>query len=475
MLELTPLRKNKINLADYNSAQDIENRILLSDFSPFDLEVLEEILFSPLKISLKKLARNLDVPEEQLSPILGKLAKGGLLSLADDSILVDKDRRKYFEFQVQRFDPPFKPDLEFLQGLLRKVPIHVLPMWYSIPRSSNNIFTSILEKHLLTPQIFQRYLSDLNFQDPIIQGIVKDLFSAPDFRISSSDLISKYNLMRTDFEEIMLLLEFSFICSIRYIKEDDHWLEIVTPLHEWHQYLQFLESTEAPVIDPPDSVQRTRESDFAFVEDMAAILGHLQKRPEPLHDSPSSELIATCAAKCKIPLETFQDLFFAKTYLTHLFEKLCMTKLASKTDGRLYALDTANDWLDSSLENKALYLYRHPFNRILNSSSFADLEFERHIREAEKSIKRVLHGKWVFFDDFIKGVIVPFSEDSVIMLKRVGKHWKYTLPTYQEPEIALIKATVFEWLFEAGIVATGTCDGRDCFCVTSFGRFFFED
>jgi hypothetical protein len=61
------------------------------------------------------------------------------------------------------------------------------------------------------------------------------------------------------------------------------------------------------------------------------------------------------------------------------------------------------------------------------------------------------------------------------MLKKTGKHWRYTLPVYSEDEKNLIKATIFEWLFETGVVATGTCLGRDCFCVTPFGRFFFED
>jgi hypothetical protein len=186
-------------------------------------------------------------------------------------------------------------------------------------------------------------------------------------------------------------------------------------------------------------------------------------------------LISFLASQCKISLKTEKDLRFAKTYLTHLIEKLCLIRLAGKSNGHLYALDTAHDWFDLSLENRALYLYRHPLNRILNPSLPGELELERNIREAEKSIKRVLHGKWVFFDDFIKGVIVSFTEDSAIMLKKVGKHWKYALPCYREAEIALIKATVFEWLFEAGIVAIGLAENRECFCVTSFGRFFFED
>jgi len=465
MLELSSTRKNKINLADYNSGQDIANRIVLSDFSPFDLNVLEEILFSPLKISLKKLARNLNVEDLEILPILNKLAKTGLLSLSEDSITVDKEMRKYFEFQIQRFDENFKPDLEFLQALLRKVPIHVLPTWYSIPRTSNNIFESIVEKHLLTPQIFQRYLSELNFTDPVIQGIVKDVLAAE--RISTSDLISRYNLTRPHFEEIMLLLEFSFISCIRYVKEDDHWHEILTPFYEWSQYLRFLKETETPIIDSPEYVVRKRESDYAFVEDMTVVLQSLRKKPVALN-----ELLAL-AGTCQIPVETFEDLTFAKQYFAHLADKLCLIKLAGLIDGRLYAFDTASDWLDLSLENKALHLYRHPFNRILSLSVPA--EEERNVREAEKAIKRVLHGGWVFFDEFIKGVYVPLNEDSVVMLKKSGKHWKYTLPTYSDEAKNLIKATIFEWLFESGVVAIGTFDGRDCFSVTPFGRFFFAD
>ena len=97
------------------------------------------------------------------------------------------------------------------------------------------------------------------------------------------------------------------------------------------------------------------------------------------------------------------------------------------------------------------------------------------MREAEKSIKRVLHGGWVYFDDFLKGVLVPLNEQSVVMLKRTGKHWKYTLPIYGDEEKAILKATIFEWLYEMGMVMTGTCQGKDCFAVTHFGRFFFDE
>src|SRR5271163_2082794 len=105
MLELSPARKNKVNLADYNCGHDIENRTLMSDFSTLDIEVLEEILFSPLKISHKKLARTIECDEQSLLSSLKKISSTGLISFQEEVILVDKEKRKYFEFQIHRFDP----------------------------------------------------------------------------------------------------------------------------------------------------------------------------------------------------------------------------------------------------------------------------------------------------------------------------------------------------------------------------------
>ena len=439
MLELSPARKNKVNLADYNSQQDIENRILMSDFSTLDIQILEEILYSSLKSSLKKLVRTIGCGTEELLNSLKKLSSTGLISIQGDEILIDKEKRKYFEFQIHRFDPQFKPDMEFIQGILRKVPIHLLPTWYATPRTSNNIFESIVEKHLLTPHIFQRYLMELNFGDPTLDAMMDDVFSSPDLKVSSSDLISKYNLKRADFEEILLILEFNFVCCLCYEKEDDHWLEFVTPFHEWREYLLFVRSTETPPIPATEQVERLKDTDFSWIEEMSGILLKAKKKPLAIERSP-------------------------------MIDKLCLLKLAEYGEGKLRTLEAGDAWLDLSLENRSLHLYRHPHNRILSLETS-----ERHVREAEKSIKRVLHGKWVYFDDFLKGVLVPLSEHSVVALKRAGKHWKYVLPTYGDEEKAILKATIFEWLFEKGMVMIGTCRGRDCFALTHFGRFFFDD
>ena len=427
MLELGVNRKNKVHLSDYNCQQDIENRSLLADLSFFEHEVLQEIFFSPLKFSLKKLSRSLNCQEAALSPLLDKLAKSTLLSIQGDTVLVDKEMRKYFEFHMKRFDLDFKPDMEYLQGILRKVPIHLLPNWYAIPRTSNNIFESLVEKYLLTPQYFQRYLSELSFVNPIAHRILQDVFSAPDFKITSSDLITKYNLKRQEFEEILLILEFSFVCCVTYTKGEDLWTEWVTPFHEWHEYLRFLKTTEVFSIPAAKEIVRKAKADFAFIEELS--------------QSFSSFLVP--------------------------FEKKDLLQLLDQK--------TIEEFLSLNLEKRALYLYRHPLIKSLDAPLFKEMISEKNVREAEKSIRRVLKKQWVFFDEFIKGAIVCLNDDSLISLKKVGKSWKYTLPSYSEKELSFIQLVVLEWLFEVGMVAPGICDGRDCFSVTPFGRFFFEE
>ena len=398
MLELT-IRKNKINLADYNYQQDIESRILLSDFDLFDREVLEEILFSPLKISVKKLSRSLNCQELQLKTILQKLSRSGLLQYQDDTLVVDKERRKYFEFQMSRFEKGFKPDMEFLQGLLKQVPIHVLPSWYAIPRSSNNIFESIVEKYLLTPQIYQRYLMEINFSDPILSGIMADVFASPDLRVASSDLIAKYNLARPEFEQLMLQLEFNFVCFVTYTEENE-W---VVPFHEWGEYLLFLRQTEPPQIDRQESIFRHRPNDFAFVEDMGSVL--LEAKKKQLMDPLSPAALRHLSERCAVPIGSPDELAFAQEYFSKILNKLQLVKLLENVNGRLHITDGSADWLSFNLENRALHLYRHPLNKLTNPSVPSQLATEKNLREAEKSIKRVLHGGWILFEDFLKGAI----------------------------------------------------------------------
>ena len=448
----------------------------MSQFSSHDLEVLEEILYSSIKIPIRKIAKSVDLDEDEIFPILEKMSKTGLFAFEGDSIVVDKEMRKYFEAQILKFDPDFKPGMEFLQSILRKVPIHVLPIWYSIPRTSNNIFDSLVEKYLLTPQIFHRYLMEINFSDPILTGIVDDVYTAPDFKLYATDLIKKYGMSREQFEEFLLLLEFHFVCSLGYEKVDNKWEEIVTPLHEWREYSIFLRNTEATSITAANKITRLRPQDFSYIQDLSNILSMTKKQPMTLTADKNKRLLPnkTALSSLAAKMEGFEE--NSPAFIDHidrLITKMRHLKLADVVDDRLYALESANDFLDMRPDNRAIFLYRHPLNRLVSKQVPAEMLTDRNLREAERSIVRVLNSGWIYFDDFLKGVIVPLSEESTVMLKRLGKTWKYSLPTYNEEELALIKATVLEWLFEIGVTAVGIHNGKECFSVTPFGQSLF--
>ncbi len=476
MIEAYSIRKNKITLSDYDYEQDIKHRLIMAHFTVLDVEILQEILFSPLKISLKKLVKTFDAQEADILATLSKFEEIELLSIEGDNVFVNKEMRKYYESQAVKFEEDFVPNMDYLQNLLKKVPIGNLPLWYSIPRTSNNIFESLIEKYLLTPQTFHRYLLELDFIDDKLTHILHDVYHAPDFRLPSSVLIEKYDLTRKQFEEYLLLLEFNLVCCLGYEKVGGHWKEIVTPFHEWREYLTFVKNTVPTPISDPSLVVPTRSQDFFYVADLTVILQYAKKKPISIKyngkqitdlDKDAMTFFGSKMSDVKSSDTNFSDYIYA------LISKLRTLKLAEVIDDRLYALDTANTWLDMRLENRALYMHRNDIGNFMAQYAPPYLASERNIREIEKSIQRVLSLGWVYFDDFLRSVMVPVSEESTIILKKIGKTWKYTLPEYTEDEQNLIKSTIFHWLSNIGAVNLGTHNKKECFCVTAFGQSLF--
>ncbi|MGD2169423.1 MAG: hypothetical protein PVI40_04190 [Chlamydiota bacterium] len=450
MIEVNVAKKIKINLNDYDYEKDIQNRLMMAHFSSFEIEVLEEILFNPTKIPLKRFLNNLDTDLETIQPTLKKLEDMGLLSIQNDTLIIDKEMRKYYEFQVSKFDADFNPDMEFLQGLLRKVPIHVLPTWYSIPRTSNNILASIIEKYLITPQVYQRYLLELKDKDPIFSKIISDVLESKNYKVKASDICQKYELDKVQFEEYMLLLEFSFACCLCYEKEKDEWVEVVTLFHEWKEYLNFLQQSNC--LTANNDIKPSYGENFIFVEQMTSILQQLKEKP----------------------LSAKQFTNIPSNLINQLLTKLSLIRFINEQEGLFTYSDNAEEWLSMSLEHKALHLYRHPLNHLIAYKGTPEIYTERNQREAEKSILRALHGNWVCFDQFLKGVTVSIGDHAGIQLSSIGKHWGYRVPNYSPDEIDFIHSSIFEGLFEAGMVEISSQEGKDFFRVTSFGRTLFE-
>lgn len=433
------IRKNKITLNDYNYRQDIENRLFMADLSILEVDVLSEIINGSLKTYLSSLADNLNVNPKTLKTVLEKLAKTRLFKIQGEEIIVDKEMRKYYETQISKFDDHFQPDLEYLQSLLSKVPLHSLLVWYAIPRNSDHIFQSIIEKIFSTPKIYERYLQELSFEEPIFFEIMKAVFSAPDYLVRSDVLIDKFKLSKQQFEEYMLYLEFSFVCCISYIKTESMWEEVVTPFHEWREYLLFLQNTSPMPIKDVQKIKCKYPHEFGFLKELNDLVHSILEK-EVLIKNIDPELI----------------------------EAAQLLKIAKKEELKLSSTSQSKEWLDKSLIDQAIVLYRETLKRMLDleSTSFSEKDF----REVERSLRRIGHGKWVYFEDFMKGCLAQVGSVSPIHLHNKGKRWRYLLPKYHENEVQFIQQICCQYLLQAGMVNVGTHEDKLCLCLTKFGR-----
>ncbi len=456
-----PLKKNKINLSDYPFEKDIECRLLMADLTVFEVDLLREILEGSLKTTSHQLAKNLKAEEKQLIPVLEKLKNLRLYTFHDGRLEIDKEMRKYYESQIPKFDDDFRPDLEFLKGLLTKVPIHVLPNWYSIPRTSDDIFSSLIEKYLLTPKTYQRYLDDLVFDSDVLKKITDEVFRSPEFKVNSKTLIEKFKLTPEQFEEAMLYLEFSFVCCLSYQREGDHWKEIITPFYELRQFLLFRIETHPTPIKDILQIKRVHPNDFGFVQDMTHLIDASLQAPVSLIPHGNTHAVVDKSAKKIFP--HLEDSQRTPHYLSTLVDMLNMLQLTEISDSQLKPKKNAETWEAKQIQEQAAAVYR------FGSRQTADY-IDRDLRETEKCLKRVMHSGWIYFDDFLKGCCAAIGDNQPVTLIKKGKRWHYQVPEFTAANIDTLYRMLFHILFQSGMVATGTHQEKPCFCVTPYGR-----
>ncbi|CAM0117544.1 hypothetical protein RSOCI_04265 [Rhabdochlamydiaceae symbiont of Dictyostelium giganteum] len=458
MIDLTSTKKNKITLSDYDYKKDILSRLLLSNLNSDEASVLEELLFSPIKTSVAKISKTTAIPQEIILQTLSRLAPSGLVEIEGDLVTVDKEMRKYFEREFERFSSDFEPGMEFIQLLLKKVPIHILPLWYAIPRMTNNIFESVVERYLQTPYIYQRHLSEIQFPTPVFSAITQDLLKSPSFELSLEDIAYKYGLSDEDLQELLLHLEFNFIGTVIYRKEEDEWKGILTLFQEWKNYLTFLKVTAPEPILEVQEIEKIRPLEFSFVEDLTMLCKCIKKEHSLKKEDVTPAL--------------FVAPFPSKSYLETLLSRGKALNLIREDNDHYVVTETGIEWLDLRVENKSLYLYRHPPIHAL-SQRFSFTVPEKMVREIEKSVIKILHSGWVYLDAFLKGVHAPLKEDQMVILCKAGRMWKYPLPAYSLEELQLITAVLTEHLFESGLIMVGHFKGKLCLSLTAFGQSFF--
>ncbi len=461
MMLVNPLKKNKINLSDYDYEKDIEYRKLMAELSVFEVDVLTEIIHGSLQSSIEQICDYLESPLDKLYPALEKLQELKLFTLKNNKIIVSKEMRKYYESQIPKFDDNFRADIEFIKSFLAKVPIHVLPTWYALPRTSDDIFASIIEKFLITPKIYQRYLDEISFDEPVLNSITDDVFSGPNHKISAAFVMDKYQLSRDKFEKYMLYLEFNLICCLSYNQVDDHWKEVITPFHEWREFLSFTHNNFPKGIESPLEVVRTHSHDFGFILDMSVLLKKAIETPLTVKQS---------NAKFSLP-QSISDAIFSRNlpenYSSLLIQMLSTLKLIEIKNDRIIPRNIANAWLEKHLQEQAIAVYRYGAHQ---GTAIPGGYIDRDLREIEQCLKGLMNKGWIYFSDFIKSCCAPIGDNGPVMLIKKGKRWKYRLPSYSENDKLKIHQYIFQTLFAAGFVATGTHHEKECFSITPFGR-----
>ncbi len=442
-------RRNKIDLCNYPYQRDIESRLLLATLTQAEVALLNELFNYSLEIPLADLSHSLNWSSETILQMLTKFAPTKLYRLEEKRVVLDKELRRYYEGELVKFDDAFKPGMEYLKRLLNKVPPYVLPNWYALPRRCDKIFPTILEKYLINPKIYQQYLHDLQFDNPIPNRIIEAVYSSSDFKISASELQNSLSIDSKEFHEWLLLLEFHFACVLSYEPLGDGFREIITPFHEWREYLLFLKNTHStPIFDTP-AIQRTHPHNFGFCEDLTLLLQLLKTRPLRLEKRGESWTLSEIERQALFPSRS------SPLYAQTLVEKTLFMHFSAVHNRTLIFLSPAEEWLAREMSDKALSMTRHPI-------------------QVEKGLMRVLHCGWVTVEDFMRGFMGNLRGRGPLLLTNLGKHWKYPIPSYNDEERALIEKTLVRQLFEAGVVATGSYQGKACFCVTPFGLSLLE-
>lgn len=464
-------RKIKVNLPDYDFPHDLKNRVLLSKLNSLEAKILQEIVCNSLSFPISELIELVEATRDDVHEALETLACFNLFKVENNSIIVDKDARKYFEVQIERFQEDFKPDLEFFQNLLTQVPIHIIPIWYSLPKSSDNIFESIIDRHLTTPKTYEKFLYDLQLDDDIAVHIVEDLYNSPDYTLDVKEMELKYSLSREAMEEIIITLEFNKVCCLSYIHEGNRWRQVLTPFEEWRNYLLFLRTTQPIPITDTEAVQRKHPHDFGFVEDIDILLRHIIKNGSVSLSSFLEDLTSTPDGLIGgNPVNPF-----CSDYRKRLVEKMRILRLTENENNTLKVTENAEIWLSKPIQEKAMALYFSTINLFRRKDS-SDAFSDRDIREVEKSLKRILNGTWVYVDDFITGMNASIGSSDEVTLQRKGRRWTYVNPEYTEKERNFIRDVLFHHLFESGMVQVGVHpNGKLCFSVTNFGKLSLGD
>lgn len=446
--------KSSIKLSDYDFKQDIKHRLLLSRLEVDEIDILREILDHSLKFSLEDFAEEFDYPELKIRSALQKLSACQLFTLQGDTICINKDQRRYFEQQILKFEDRFEPNLDYLQSLFSKIPIHVLPEWYEVS-STGNLFQFIINKYFATPKHYETYINELKVGQPWVADFIEEIYQAAHFEVDADSLKKKFNLTSEEFHERILQLEFQLVCCLSYKKENNVWKEVVTPFHEWRDYLCFLRDRKPqPITSEPPEVLNKEE--FAFLQELTTLLQLIQQNPWPVKEK-NGKYVLQEAVFSSLPTTNF------KYDSSTLVDRLLLLQLANIEKEHLVIHSSAKNWLKFTMHEKSSFLHRYWLRRIIEDEKLTI----KDLNEIEKCLNQLRKNQWYFLDDFLYSLTVPIGKTEPISLKNQGKKWKYHFFDYGPHEFEIVESLMFGVFHEAGHIVSGMLNNKKCFCVRS--------
>ncbi len=461
MPDLLIARKTKVSLNDFNYQDDIDHRIALSKLTPFQIELLSEILFNPLIFPISELGEYLDENIDVIKKNLIELESLELYKIDADQLIVNKEMRKLYSLKLAKFDKHFSYGIDLVEMMLKRISIHLLPVWYQVPRTSTNIFESIIENYFITPKIYSRHLLEFIHTKDLLSEVANHVIKSPQAEINFEELIQKMNISEQELHKVILELELNFIVALKYIPQGNKINLKVSLLNEWKEYNALLLSKEETTVDP-GSVVLCREKEYAFIEDMSLIIKECSNNQLYTTDS---ELENSCIQDLCNTLNAEKD------YIKALITKLTLLHLIDLSNKLAQATEIGLKWINIPLKKRAHITFKHPLNQIMQLTQFSDqINTERNYLDVVKSLSILADKEWILLEDYFKGVVIPLTQNNSLSLKKCNKRWAYIYPTYTEEESEFIRFVIFHRLFESGIIQKGKFNNKPCFKLTTLGK-----
>lgn len=418
----------QITLSDYDYRKEIQHRIWLSEQSDTTIELLKEIVYGPIKTSKKALTEALSLSVKEVTKSLEPILAYQICKISGEVITVDKHLRRYFERRVEIFEENFTPGISFIKDLLAAAPITSLPVWYALPRMTENIVTSLIEVYLQSPKRFENYLKDQPLTNPIQKAIWKELLSSNHFSVPTKKLIKKLNISKEQMHEAMLYLEFRFMACIYYEKNNGVWEEHISLFSEWKEYQKH--------ITHPAKNSKSQKSFFPKNTDP---LDHLTDMNEAMNALEHGRKL-----KCKA-LQTARKLALVESYR-------CTEK--------------GKQWLQMAIVDQAAAIYRQA--SLLNE----DIELSgRQMHSLERTLRNIAHTGWVCLQEFLDYFSEPMEKNAESYLTCLTNgQWKYKLPQLSPSMRKTVSTFITQQMVIAGMVETTESEGVAHFRLTSFGK-----